>query len=183
MTTRSPEWGVWPRDQPQNLRAADSPVVRDVDFFNRYDAGTRAAMVDRVARNPRRSLAQPNQTQAPTVAENPSPARPVRPLANFFNRMRQLVWPADAPSEGEFAAKGSSSDAKKRLELLHEVETARLRPGRHGDRRPDQADRLWPIRHCEFMRDNSTPSVADAFHSFLLSLYDSIGQSPDLPRH
>jgi hypothetical protein len=165
--------------QPQNLRAP-IPVSRDVNFFNRYDAETRAAMEDRVARNPRRSLAQPTRTQPqpPAVAENPTPARAVSPLPSFFNAMRQLVWPADAPTGGELAAKRSSSDTKT-LEAFNELE-------QHGYALVATATdaRIKLIAYgqpaLQFMRDHSTPAVADGFHTFLLSLYDSIGHSAGL---
>jgi hypothetical protein len=165
--------------QPRNLRAP-TPVVRDVEFFNRYDAATRAAMEDRVARYPRRSLARPTQTPPATVAENPPQARPASPLSSFFNKARQLVWPADAPKEGEWAAKRSSADAKT-LEVLIELEM-------HGyalvatatDARIKLIDYGRPA--LQFLRENATTGVADAFHSFLLSLYDSIGESPNPPR-
>ena len=94
-------------------------------------------------------------------------------MSSFFNTMRQLVWPADAPTGGELAAKRSSSDTKT-LEVFDELET-------HGyalvatatDARIKLIDYGQPA--LQFMRDNSTPAVADGFHSFLLSLYDSIG--------
>ncbi len=34
----------------------------------------------------------------------------------------------------------------------------------------------------EYIRDNSTPRIADTFHLFLLSLYDSLGQAATVPR-
>jgi hypothetical protein len=163
--------------QRRDLRAP-APVSRDADFFNRYDAETRAAMVDRVARYPRRSFARPTQTPAAAVAENPTPADPVSPLSSFFNPMRQLIWPADSPTGGELAAKRSSSDTKT-LEVFNELET-------HGHALVATATdaRIRLIEYgqpaLQFMRDNSTPAVADGFHSFLLSLYDSIGHSAGL---
>jgi hypothetical protein len=33
----------------------------------------------------------------------------------------------------------------------------------------------------QYARENSTPAIADTFHTFLLALYDSIGQTPDFP--
>ncbi len=166
--------------QPRNLRAP-TPVVRDVDFFNRYDAVTRTAMEDRVARYPRSSsLARNTQPQAPTVARHPPPAPPVRPMASYFNAMRQLVWPADAPTEGDLAIKRSSSDAKT-LELLREIEVQGFAlVATATDARLKLIDYGKPA--LQFLRDHSTPTIADAFHSFLLSLYDSIGESPNLPR-
>ncbi len=102
--------------RPQPLRAP-IPVSRDVDFFTRYDAATRAEMTNRVAR---RRVAVPNAAapaQPVTFADNSQPSRPAQSLASFFNKMRQLIWPADAPTEGDLAAKRSVSDAKT-LELL-----------------------------------------------------------------
>ena len=34
----------------------------------------------------------------------------------------------------------------------------------------------------QYIRENSTPRVADTFHLFLLSLYDSLAQAATIPR-
>ncbi|MGP0068422.1 MAG: hypothetical protein ACLQGP_33090 [Isosphaeraceae bacterium] len=101
-------------------------------------------------------------------------------MASYFNAMRQLVWPADAPTEGDLAIKRSSSDAKT-LELLREIEVQGFAlVATATDARLKLIDYGKPA--LQFLRDHSTPTIADAFHSFLLSLYDSIGESPNLPR-
>ena len=167
--------------QPTNLRAP-IPVSRDVDFFNRYDAATRAAMEDRVARRPRprTSLGQTTRTTPPPAVENQPPARPVLPLASFFNAARQLVWPADAPNDGDFAVKRSTSDAKT-LEVFSEVQTQGYAlVATATDARTKLIDYGKPA--LTFLRNHSTSGIADAFHTYLLSLYDSIGESPNPTR-
>ena len=85
--------------------------------------------------------------QAPPVASNPPPppARPLIPLASFFDAARRLVWPADAPTHGDFAAKKSASDAKT-LELLEELERkGYARISTAADARTNAAE-LWPTR-------------------------------------
>jgi hypothetical protein len=165
--------------QPQNLRAP-MPVVRDVEFFNRYDAATRAAMEDRVARNPRRPAARPKQPQPITLADSAPPIRQIPPLSSFFNRMQQIVWPADAPIVGGLAEMRSASDAKT-LDLFKEVEQRGF--GLVATATEARSKLLEYGRPAlQSIRENSTTAVSDAFHSFLLSLYDSIEESTNLPR-
>jgi hypothetical protein len=162
--------------RPQPLRAPRA-VVRDVDFFNRYDAATRAAMEESASR--RRVSSRAPAASVPTVADNPPPARPVVPLADFFNKMRQLIWPADAPTEGDLAAKRSTSDATT-LEVFDELrERGYAQLATATDARSKLLDYGRPA--LRWMRDHSTTPVSDAFHAFLLSLYDSIGQSSEPP--
>jgi hypothetical protein len=161
--------------RPQPLRAP-TPVVRDVDFFNKYDAATRAAMTDRVARVKSNPTTPATQTPAQPPASTAQAPRPVTPLLSFFDKMRQLIWPADAPTMGDLATKRSISDAKT-LEVLDEVQG-------HGyaqvatavEARGKLLDYGRPA--LQFIQDSSTPAVFDAFHTFLLSLYDSIGAAP-----
>ncbi len=167
--------------RPQNLRAP-IPVSKDVDFFNRYDVETRIAMEEGVAR---RRIAHraptTTQSQAPPAASSPlpRPARPLVPLASFFDSARRLVWPADAPTHEEFAAKKSASDAKT-LELLEELERkGYARISTAADARTMLLNYGQPA--LQFLRDTTTPRLSDAFHIFLMSLYDSIGQATTDP--
>lgn len=165
--------------RPQPLRAP-LPAPRDFDFFNRYDAATLAAMEDRVARRRRTPRAPVSQSVAQAVADNPRTAPPIAPLASFFNAMRQIVWPSDSPTEGELAVKRSTSDAKT-LDLLKEVEgRGYALIATAVEARNKLLDYGRPaLQHA---RENSTPAISDAFHAFLLALYDSIGQTAELPR-
>jgi hypothetical protein len=165
--------------KPQPLRAP-IPVSRDVEFFTKYDAATRRAMEDRVSRRRLLPRAPATETQASAVADNSQAARPVQPLGSFFDKMKQLVWPSDAPSEGDLAAKRSASDLKT-SEVLLELEA---RGYAHLATKADARNKLLDYGRpaLQFMRDNSTAAVSDALHAFLLFLYDSIGQAPELRR-
>jgi hypothetical protein len=176
--------GAAAANRPQSLRAP-IPVSRDAEFFTRYDAETRLAMEDRVARTPRRPLGTINQQRTPSLADRPTApvadfqpqARKIASLSSFFNAMRQLVWPADAPTEGDLAAKRAASDAKT-LEMYEELRNkgyAYLSTATEA-----RASLLEYGRPAlRFMRETATPAISDAFHSFLRALYDSIGESPD----
>jgi len=165
--------------RPQPLRAP-IPVSRDVEFFTKYDAATRAAMTDRVSRRRVLPRAAATGTQPATVADSSPAARPVQPLASFFNKMRELVWPGDAPTEGDLKAKRAASDLRT-LEVLLEVEArGYAHVGTAADARNQLLDYGRPA--LQFMRDSSTAAISDAFHAFLLSLYDSIGQAPESRR-
>jgi hypothetical protein len=167
--------------RPQPLRAP-IPVSRDVDFFNRYDVETRASMEEGIARRrfAHRAPTTAPRNPAPPVASNPPPpARPLVPLASFFDAARRLVWPADAPTHGDFAAKKSASDAKT-LGLLEELERmGYARISMVADARTSLLDYGQPA--LQFLRDTTTPRLSDAFHIFLMSLYDSIGQTATDP--
>jgi hypothetical protein len=168
--------------RPQNLRAP-IPVSKDVDFFNRYDVETRMSMEEGIARR-RMAYRAPTTTtrnQAPPVASNPPPrpSRPRVPLASFFDTARRLVWPADAPTHGDFAAKKSASDAKT-LELLEELERkGYARISTAADARTMLLNYGQPA--LQYLRDTTTPRLSDAFHIFLMSLCDSIGQTTSDP--
>jgi hypothetical protein len=94
--------------------------------------------------------------------------------------MRQIVWPSDSPDGGELGVKRSTSDAKT-LEVLKEVEGRGYGSVASAvEARNKLLDYGRPaLQHA---RENATPAIADAFHTFLLALYDSIGQTPDLAR-
>ncbi len=165
--------------QPTNL-TAPIPVSRDVDFFTRYDAATRAAMEDRVARNPRGPVIRPAPALMTSLADSPTPARQIAPLPSFFNKMRQIVWPADAPTHGDLAEKRTASDAKT-LELFNEFQKQGF--GLVATATEARSKLLEYGRPAlRSIRENSTTAVSDAFHSFLLSLYDSIEESTNPPR-
>jgi hypothetical protein len=149
----------------------DRPVTRDAEFFEKYDAETRWAMEARVAR---RTPPRP-RTTATSRAAPATPTPPVVPLVSFFDRDRRLAWPSDAPTQGDLASKRAVSD-KATLATLDEVTArgvasiatvaeARRRLVDYG--KPAMAD----------LMARSTPRVSDAFHMFLLSLYESLGQA------
>jgi hypothetical protein len=107
-----------------------------------------------------------------TVSATSAPRRPVVPIGSFFDSSRILVWPSDAPVEGDLITKRDASDqaclvvadlvAKFRSAPITTVTSARNLLLEYG--RP-------ALQH---IRSHSTPRIADNFHQFLLSLYDSL---------
>ena len=100
------------------------------------------------------------------------PRRPVVPIGSFFDASRMLVWPSDAPVEGDLITKRDTSDQaclvvsdlvdKHRSAPITTVTYARNRLLEYGQ----------PA--LQFIRSHSTPRIAENFHQFMLSLYDSL---------
>jgi hypothetical protein len=146
--------------------------VRDNGFVSHSDV-RRFPPVTR----PRRggSTTRPAEPLA-VAAVAPAPApRPVLPLASFFDASFKLVWPAEAPVDGDLQGKRDRSDQSS-LAVLDEtrryqaaalptVTEARERLLDYG--RP-------ALQH---IRSTATPRIADTFHLFLLSLYESLAQA------
>jgi hypothetical protein len=117
---------------------------------------------------------QVQQSQTPAAASQPD-----LPLVSFFDSMRRLIWPGESPVNGDLRELRDTSDLAS-LNVLDEtkqsgtasitmVTTARERLLDYG--RPALRD----------IRANATPRIADSFHQFLLSLYESLAQAA-LPR-
>jgi hypothetical protein len=115
-------------------------------------------------------------TQAPTQAVTTVP-RPVVPLASFFNSARKLVWPADAPVIGDLQQKRDISDERS-LVVLGELQTqGRATITSVTDSRQKLLEYGQPA--LQVIRSSSTPRVADTFHLFMLSLYESLAQAAE----
>jgi hypothetical protein len=142
---------------------------RDVDYYDRYDPATRRRIEQRVLRQP-----SPGEV-APQPRKPATPPPPSAPALSSYFLKDALQWPADAPASGEFALKRTeASDAVARV--LHEV-------GAQGhatiasatDARTRLLDYGRPA--LKYVREQSSHSIAESFNSFLMSLYDSIGQA------
>lgn len=172
--------------------------TRDDGFYDKYDLATREAMIDRVVRDPGREMgtADPsgvlprtstprpvrNSSQPPQLNQNPPPP-PVPAsvnLANFFNKDNQLVWPSVSPITGDFGKKQTVADQAalavrneydmKGLAQLSTVTDARRKLVEYGQ----------PA--LQYVREQSTPALADSFHVFLLSLYGNLGNAATIPK-
>lgn len=103
------------------------------------------------------------------------PAERVPPITSFVNEDDQVVWPADAPVSGDLGSLRDQADAEIREVALEyqatdsaNIETvAEARQALLGYGRPA----------LQSVRQNSTARVADSFHGFLLSLYESLAQA------
>jgi hypothetical protein len=196
-----PWWGVPAYQTPSvvndiNARAAaagqaayasrPAPVTapprtsRDTTFFERYDADTRSSMEQSVARYATRPTSPAPSRPAPSSSRAPSMAAPVVPLSSFFDVSNVLVWPADAPAQGDLGTRRAAAD-KDAVAVLKEVRAS----GTASVATATQA-RISLINYSEpamrFLQANTTPRIADTVNLFILSLYHSIGQAADLEK-
>ena len=105
--------------------------------------------------------------------------RPVYPIGSFFNAARLLVWPAEAPATDELKPKRDISD-QACLVVLETGRETPVSPDHDGDRCPAETARLWSTRAAS-CPSVSTPRIAESFHMFLLSLYDSLAAAANPP--
>jgi len=117
----------------------------------------------------------------PAVDSTAASSRPkqVIPLSNFFDASQKLVWPGQASPE---------VGLKEKREIFERASLAVLEESRqHGvasiatvtAARQKLLDYGRPA--LQKVGASSTPQVADTFHHFLLSLYDSLAQSAAPP--
>ncbi len=141
--------------------------VRDNGFVSHYDTMSRRAP----SYQPGRASSRPASTPAPANSKAEA-TRPIVPLKDFFDASQRLIWPQESPVEGDFREKREVSDRAGSAVLeqvkaygsapVTSVTTAREKLIAYG--RP-------ALTH---LRATATPPIADAFHRFLLSLYDSL---------
>lgn len=154
--------------------------VRDDNFTPRYDVRRRPSGASRSSTPTSLGQTRPQAPdQAATTAAVASAARAIAPLAAFFNADRQLVWPADSPIEGDLKPKRDVSDEAS-LQVLDEVEQrGQATIALAADARQRLLDYGRPA--LQRIRETATPSIAEGFHAFLRSLYDSLGASTEIP--
>jgi hypothetical protein len=103
----------------------------------------------------------------------------VVPLATFFDAAKRLVWPGDAPVTGALQRKRDISD-EGCLVVLGEVQTqGRASTTTVAASRQKLLDYGQPA--LQEIRTSTTARVADTFHLFLLSLYESLAQAANPP--
>jgi hypothetical protein len=158
--------------------------LRDNGFSSHYGTESHRSPgfeVDR-RRETRANLARTNATTAvPTPAPAPPPeARPVHPLTSFFSADRMVVWPSEAPVTDDLKPKRAISD-KASITVLDLFEKYRSAPiTTVTDARQKLIAYGQPA--LRLLRNLSTPAVAEGFHTFLLSLYDSLGAAANGPQ-
>src|SRR5271157_2320954 len=117
----------------------------------------------------------------PAVDSTAASSRPkqVIPLRNYFDASQKLVWPGEAPAE---------VGLKEKREIFERASLAVLEESRQQGvasiatvtaARQKLLDYGRPA--LQQVRASSTPQVADTFHHFLLSLYDSLARSAAPP--
>ena len=147
--------------------------IRDNGFVSHQDVRRR-----------RRPTYQPESTassgNAGGAEPQPAPAaNPVAPLGSFFDAARKFVWPNDAPTHGDLQGKRDMSD-EAILAVLEETKqqsTASITSVAYA--RQKLLDYGQPA--LQEVRTQATPPIADTFHRFLLSIYESLAQAASPP--
>ncbi len=147
--------------------------VRDNGFVPRYDVAPRRLPGNQSAP---RSMGEQGPRVEGTNAQAAAPRpKPVIPLFSFFNAAWELIWPAEAPVGGDLKAKRDVSD-RASLAVLEETRQGGFaKIATVADARQKLLDYGRPA--LQESRATATPRIADTFHLFLLSLYDSLGQA------
>jgi hypothetical protein len=141
--------------------------IRDNGFVDRYSVARREPSAYRYA--PRTTPpATPVAQQTPTM-----------PLASFYNAQNQFVWPADAPTAGDLQEKRHTFDQASQAVLLETKQNGVASIAAVTDARQKLVDYGQPA--LQFVRSHETPRIADLFHVFLLSVYESLAQAVNPP--
>lgn len=147
--------------------------VRDNGLVPHYDVGTAAPAAYRPP--PRRASAPVAAAPAPAAAKAQAPAKPSLPLVSFFDAARRLVWPAESPVEGELQTKRDRSDEASLAVLDEQTRLKEASLSMVNLARQRLLDYGQPA--LQEIRRTQTPRIADSFHLFLLSLYESLAQA------
>ncbi|WP_169978730.1 hypothetical protein [Tautonia rosea] len=154
---------------------------QQVSMQQRYDvSSTRGMEVARAGRGtpiPGSRASEAGRPTPPPPNQAAAVARPVLEITSFVNQQDQLVWPSDAPVSGDLITKRDQAD-----EAIHEVvQEYRAMNGAQintvATAREDLIAYGQPA--LQYLRETSTARVADTFHLFLLSLYDSLAQAAE----
>jgi len=146
--------------------------LRDPGFVSHYDARRRQPPTYRP--EPTRSLGNSGRAESRPAADTAVP-NPIAPLASFFDASQTLVWPNDSPTGGDLKEKRVVSD-QAALAVLEETKRqsmASISSVTHA--RQKLIDYGQPA--LREIRAQTTPVIADTFHRFMLSLYDSLAQA------
>jgi hypothetical protein len=155
--------------------------IRDNGLSSHNSVGSRRSPGFSADRRRAESVSQASNNTSPSVAVAPTAAdpRPVYPIGSFFNAARMLVWPSESPATDDFKPKREVSD-QACLVVLELVEKHRSAPiTTVTDARQRLLDYGQPA--LQLVRSVSTPRIAESFHLFLLSLYDSLAAAANPP--
>jgi hypothetical protein len=149
--------------------------IRDNGFVERYPVGR--GYGGRYGYMPQTAVAPPPPVTptALTVTQQ----MPALPLASFFNAQRQLVWPADSPTAGDLREKRAVFDKAGEAVLAEMKQNGVAAVATVIDARQKLLDYGRP--GLQYTRAHETPRVADTYHLFLLSLYESLAQAVNPP--
>jgi hypothetical protein len=143
--------------------------IRDNGFVSHYDARRRRPPTYRAE-----SLASLGNTDRAETQPAAAPD-PVLPIGHFFDASKKFVWPGDSPIQGDLSAKRDASDQAMMSVFAETKEGRAASIASVADARQKLLDYGRPA--LKEIRAQATPPVADGFHRFLLSVYDSLEQA------
>jgi hypothetical protein len=152
--------------------------VRDNGFTPHYSVSSRRSPGMDGGRGRALNSSKANNDPPPQPQAAPVP-RPVIAIASFFNAARTLVWPNDSPVTGDLKEKRDTSD-QACLMVADLVEKFRSAPITTVTEARQKLLTYGQPALSE-IRSHSTPRIAESFHLFLLSLYDSLEQAAEPP--
>jgi hypothetical protein len=141
--------------------------LRDNGFVERYPVARRYAAP---------AAAAPSVTPTALAATQQKPALP---LSSFYNGQNQLAWPADSPTAGDLKEKRAAFDRASDVVLAEMKKNGVASVASVVDARQKLVDYGRP--GLQYVRAHDTPRVADTYHLFLLSLYESLAQAVNPP--
>jgi hypothetical protein len=148
--------------------------IRDNGFVDRYSVARREPS------DYRRYTPSPSAPSSPRPRPTPTAMTvaqqmPVLPLASFYNAKGQIVWPADSPTAGDLKEKRAIFDQTSQSVLAETKKSGVASIATVTDARQKLIDYGRPA--LQYVRTHETPRIADTFHLFLLSLYESLAQA------
>jgi hypothetical protein len=152
--------------------------LRDNGFVDRYPADRRVAYSSYGAYPVARTSPAPAPIQ---TAMNVTQPKPHLPLSSFYQADNTLAWPADAPVEGDLKEKRATFDQASQVVLAETKKSGVASLAAVTDARQKLVDYGKPA--LQYVRAHETPRLADTYHLFLLSLYESLAQAanPSVP--
>jgi hypothetical protein len=156
--------------------------IRDDRMTENFGIRTRRSLTNMPYTNPNSNLNRTELNPSARPAETPAaaPAKAVAALASFFDASKRLVWPSDAPIAGELGEQRNASDQASLFvhELVQKYGSAPITTVTRA--RQKLLDYGRPA--LQYIRTYATPRIADTFHAFMRSLYDSLEQAANPPK-
>jgi hypothetical protein len=150
--------------------------IRDNGFVSHYDVRRRRP--PSYQGESTASLGQTGRVEPQPAAATATPSS-VFPLESFFDDTQKFVWPSDSPSNGDLKAKRDLSDQAILAVLEETKQPSGATITSVAQARQKLLDYGRPA--LQEIRTQATRPIADKFHRFLLSVYDSLAQAASPP--
>jgi hypothetical protein len=154
--------------RPQNLPSRTPYANNPNSYINNLRDNGLVSHVDVRRRDAPAYRGTSSSSEARAIANSP-------PIASFFNQANKLTWPSESPVGGDLLEKRDVSD-KASLLVLNET---KLNGVAHISSVTTAREKLLVYGRpaLKEIRATSTQPISDSFHSFMLSLYDSLAKA------